>query len=89
MKETVRIVCPKCDADFPVMQEEITAGQEVSCPDCEYEASAKSFRKLIFNPDWKRAYCDDCGLEFNEEFEIYRCPECYSHSVRNITKKEN
>lgn len=46
MKEIVRIVCPKCDADFPVMQEEITAGQAVSCPDCEYEASARSFNRL-------------------------------------------
>jgi predicted Zn finger-like uncharacterized protein len=46
MKEIVRIVCPKCEAHFPVMQEEITAGQEVSCPDCEYEASARSFNRL-------------------------------------------
>ena len=37
----------------------------------------------------KRVYCNDCGLEFYEQYEIYRCPECYSHSVRDITKKEN
>lgn len=46
MKRIVRIICPECEADFPVMVEEITACQIVSCPDCDYEANAQTFKLL-------------------------------------------
>ncbi len=46
MIKIVRIICPECDADFPVTVDEIKACQLVSCPDCDYEANAQTFKLL-------------------------------------------
>lgn len=44
MIKIVQIECPECDAEFPVSVDEIKDFIIVSCPDCEYENGAHTFK---------------------------------------------
>jgi alpha-aminoadipate carrier protein LysW len=62
--EAVMVLCPECESDLDIDEEEIDEGEMVSCPEC-----GSDFEVITVNPLELRSVGDEEEEEYEEESE--------------------